>query len=144
MGRLTPAFAFDKVRATMMREENKILLKGLVCVAWADGHLAEKEREMIEALIESFGADEAQAKEIRAYAAEKKTLDDVPVEDLSDDDVHVMLQHATLMTWVDGEQHEDEVTLLNQLAARCGLPEADAAQIIAYANQRAKRFLNLL
>lgn len=128
----------------MMREENKTLLKGLVCVAWADGNLHDKEREMIDALIESFGADEAQAKEIRAYAAEKKTLEDVPVEDLSDDDVRVMLQHATLMTWVDGEQHEDEVALLNKLANRCGLPAEEAAKIIDYANQRAKKFLDLL
>lgn len=128
----------------MMREENKILLKGLVCMAWADGHLADKEREMIDALIESFEADDAQAKEIRAYAAEKKTIDDVPVEDLSDDDVRVLLQHATLMTWVDGEQHDDEKALLAQLAKRCGLPEEEATRIVTYANQRAKKFLNLL
>ena len=128
----------------MMREDNKILLKGLVCMAWADGHLAEKEREMIEALIESFEADDGQAKEIRAYAAEPKTLDDVPVEDLSNDDGRVLLQHAALMTWVDGEQHEDEKKLLGELARRCGLPDEEANQLIEYANQRAKKFRNLL
>ena len=129
---------------TMMREENKILLKGLVCMAWADGSLAEKEREMIDALIVSFEADEAQTKEMRAYAEEKKTLDDVPVEDLSDDDSRMLLQHATLMTWVDGEQHPDERKLLGELARRCGLADAEANEIIEYANQRAKKFLNLL
>lgn len=140
---LTAGRDFDKVPA-MMREENKILLKSLVCVAWADGHLAEKERELIDALISSFDADEAQAKEIRAYADEKKTLDDVPVEELSDDDCRVLLQHATLMTWADGEQHEDEKAMLGELARRCGLPEPEAHAIIEYANQRARKFLNLL
>lgn len=128
----------------MMRQENMILLKGLVCVAWADGHLAEKERELIEALISTFDASEAQTKEIRAYAEDKKTLDDVPVEELSDDDCRVLLQHATLMTWADGDQHADEKTMLGDLARRCGLPEAEAHQIIEYANQRARKFLNLL
>lgn len=128
----------------MMREDNMILLRSLVCVAWADGHLAEKERELIDALISSFDASESQAEAIRAYAAEKKTLDDVPVEELSDDDCRVLLQHATLMTWADGEQHPDEATMLGDLARRCGLAQAEAEQIIGYANQRAKKFLNLL
>lgn len=128
----------------MMREENKTLLKGLICMAWADGRIADQEREMIEALLVSFEADEAQAKELRAYAAEPKTLDDVPVEDLSDDDSRMLLQHATLMTWVDGEQHEDEKKLLAELARRCGLEPAEANRIIDYANERAQKFLNLL
>ena len=128
----------------MMRQENFAILQGLVCVAWADGHFAEQEREMLESLIVAFEADEAQTAEIRAFAAEKKTLEDVPVFDLSDDDARVLLQHATLLTWVDGEQHDDEVAFLHQLSRHIGIPDEEASALIGIANKRAQQFLKLL
>lgn len=127
-----------------MHDQNMAIVKSLVSVAWADGEFAEKERQMLDALIAAFEADEAQAKELRQYAAEKKSLDDIPLEDLSADDCRVLLQHAVLLTYVDGEQHETEKKLIEDLCKRIGFPEAEAADMIHYANIRAKRFLNLL
>lgn len=127
-----------------MHEYNMAILKSLVSVAWADGHFAEKEREMVEALITAFDANEEQAKEVRDYAAEKKTLNDMPIDELSDDDRRVLLQHAVLLTWVDGEQHDDEKKVLDELCSQLGLPEAEAADLVKHANERAKRFLKLL
>ncbi len=125
-----------------MHDQNMAILKGLVSVAWADGHLAEKEREMVEALISAFEANDEQAKEIRAYASEKKTLDDIPFEDMSPDDCRVFLQHAVLLTWVDGEQHEDETKLIGELCKKIGFSETEAKELVEYANQRAQRFLS--
>lgn len=127
-----------------MHDQNMAILKSLVSVAWADGHFADKEREMVDALIAAFEASDEQAKEIRAYAAEKKSLDDIPIEDLSVDDCRVLVQHAVLLTWVDGEQHEDETKLIDDLCKKIGFPEAEAKDLVSYANERAKRFLNLL
>lgn len=127
-----------------MHDQNMAILKSLVSVAWADGHFAEKEREMVDALLAAFEATEEQAKEIREYAAQKKTLDDIPLEDLSADDCRVLLHHAVLLTFVDGEQHEDEKKLIHELATKIGFPEAEANEMIGYAETRAKRFLNLL
>ena len=79
------------------------------------------EREMLEALISAFEASEDQAKDLRDYAATKKTLDDIPVEDLSDDDARILLQHAVLLTYVDGEQHEKEKELVHALAKKLGV-----------------------
>lgn len=127
-----------------MHDQNMAILKGLVSVAWADGQFADKEREMVEALIAAFEATDDQAKEIRAYAADKKSLDDIPLDDLSADDCRVLLQHAVLLTWVDGEQHDDEKKIIDELCKKIGFPEDQAKELIDYANARAKRFLNQL
>jgi tellurite resistance protein len=113
-------------------------------VARADGHNADKEREMVEALLAAFEANEEQAKELRTYAAEKKTLDDIPLEDLSVDDCRTLLQHAVFLTWIDGEQHDDEKKLIDDLVKKIGFPEAEANDYVKYANERAKKFLKLL
>jgi len=127
-----------------MHDQNMAILKSLVSVAWADGEFADKEREMVDALIAAFDATEAQAKEIRDYSAEKKSLDDIPFEDLTPDDCRVLLQHAVLLTYVDGEQHESEKQLIEELCKRIGFGDDEAKALISYADTRAKSFLKLL
>jgi uncharacterized membrane protein YebE (DUF533 family) len=127
-----------------MQEKTMGIVKSLVSVAWADGEFHEKEREMVEALIAAFEANEEEAKEIRAYAGEKKTLDDVPLGELSADDRRVLLQHAVLLTFVDGEQHETEKHYLGELCRKLEIPESEAQSLTTTAEFRAKRFLNLL
>lgn len=127
-----------------MREENMGIVKSLVSVAWADGHFDAKEREMVEALISAFEASEEQAAEIRAYAAEKKSLDDIPVWDMSMDDRRVLLQHAVLLTYVDGEQHESEKKFVEDLCGRLEIEAPEAKAIVEAAEHRAKKYMNLL
>jgi tellurite resistance protein len=119
-------------------------VKSLVSVAWADGTYADAEREMVEALISAFEATDAQAKEIRSYADTQKTVDDIPIDDLSDDDCRVLLQHAVLLSYVDGVQAESEKHLIEALAKKLGIPDDEAKSLIDLAEQRARRFLNLL
>src|SRR5580692_2499704 len=66
-----------------MHEQNMAILKSLVSVAWADGVFANEEKEMVEALIAAFEATDDEAKQIRDYAAVKRTLEDIPVTELS-------------------------------------------------------------
>jgi uncharacterized tellurite resistance protein B-like protein len=127
-----------------MHEQNMAILKSLISVAWADGNFADKEREMVDALIAAFEASDEQAKALREYAAEKKTLDDIPIDELSADDCRVLVQHAVLLSWVDGEQHDDERKIIDDLCKKIGFPEEQSAELVSYANERAKRFLNLL
>lgn len=127
-----------------MHAQNMAIVKSLVSVAWADGTYADAEREMVEALISAFDANEEQGKEIRTYAETKKTVDDIPVDDLSDDDCRVLLQHAVLLSYVDGVQHESEKHLIEELARKLGIPDDEARSLIELAEGRAKRFLNLL
>jgi uncharacterized tellurite resistance protein B-like protein len=127
-----------------MHAHNMAIVKTLVSVAWADGTFADAEREMLEALISAFDATPEQAKELRAYAAEKKTLDDIPIEDMSEDDCRIVLQHAVLLSYVDGTQAESEKKLIEALAQKLQIPDDEAKTLIELAENRAKRFLNLL
>ena len=77
-----------------MDTQDKAILKGLVAVAWVDGQVHEGEHEHIEALINAFGADEAEATEIRDFAKEPKGLVDIPITDLSRDDRRAVRGHA--------------------------------------------------
>ncbi|HEY4118646.1 MAG TPA: TerB family tellurite resistance protein [Byssovorax sp.] len=127
-----------------MHDQNMAIVKSLVSVAWADGVYADEEREMIEGVISAFEATPDEAKEIREYAAEKKTLDDIPLTELSTDDRRVLVQHAVLLTFIDGTQAESEKKFIDELCERLRIPKDEAAGIISAAEARAKRFLAVL
>lgn len=127
-----------------MHDQNMAILRGLVSVAWADGRMADEEIEVIEALLQAFNATPSESGEIRVYAKSERTLDDIPITDLSYDDRRVLLQHAVLLTFIDGEQHEKEKALIDQLCDRLRIPALEARGLIDAAEARAKSFLNLL
>lgn len=127
-----------------MNEEEFAIVRGLVPVAWADGTFAEKETEMLEALLEAYAANDEQKRELREYAKEKRTLDDINLQDLSAGDRRVLLQCAVLLSFADGEQHVSESKLLGELAVKLRIPEDEAKHVIADAEARAKKNLSLL
>jgi tellurite resistance protein len=127
-----------------MHQQNMAILQSLITVAWADGKVADEEKEVIEALLQAFDASKAEAEFIRDYAKEKKTLADIPVDELLADDRRVLLQHAVLVTFIDGVQDDDEKKFLTDLAAKLEVPEAERDQLLNAATDRAKRFLSLL
>ncbi|XXY52429.1 TerB family tellurite resistance protein [Sorangium sp. So ce269] len=127
-----------------MQEQSMAIVKSLVSVAWADGEFHDAEREMVEGLIAAFEANEEQATEIRAYAAERRTLDDVPLDELGGEDRRALLQHAVLLTFVDGEQHDAEKQYVAALCKKLEIPEIESEQIIKSAEARARRLLTLL
>ena len=88
-----------------MHEQEYAIVHALVPVAWADGNFDAKEKEMLEALLDAYGASEEQKTQLREYAKEKRTLDDIHLQDLSAADRRVLLQNAVLMSFADGEQH---------------------------------------
>lgn len=127
-----------------MHEQEFAIVRGLVPVAWADGSFAEKEKEMLEALLDAYGASEVQKQELRIYAEQKRTLDDINLQDLSAGDRRVLLQCAVLLSFADGEQHVSESKLLVELAERLRIPAEEAKHVIAAAETRAKKNLSLL
>jgi tellurite resistance protein len=124
-----------------MHDQDKAMLKSLVSVAWADGKLAVEEKEMLEALIAAFNANDAEAQEIREYAATRRTLDDIPITELSADDRRTLLNHAVVLTFIDGHQADDEKQLILRMAERLRIGEDEARRIIEAAEARAKRLL---
>jgi tellurite resistance protein len=127
-----------------MHEQDLAIVKALVSVAWADGRVAQEEMEVIDALLSAFSATPSEIAEVRAFAKQRRTLDDIAVTDLSFDDRRVLLQHAVLLTYIDGHQAEEEQKLLEELCERLRIPSTEATGIIAAAEQRAKGFLELL
>ena len=127
-----------------MHEEDRAMLKSLIAVAWADGRFAAEEKEMLEALISAFNASDLEADEIRKYATTPRSIDDVPVTDLSADDRRTLLNHAVVLTFIDGEQSEQEKDLLVRLADRLRIGDSESKRIIESAETRAKRLLELL
>ena len=127
-----------------MNEDEFAIVRGLVPVAWADGSFADKEKEMLEALLDAYGATEDQKKQLRVYADEKRTLEDIDLQALSADDRRVLLQCAVLLTFADGEQHALESKFLGDLAVKLRIPGDEAQGVIAQAEARAKKNLSLL
>ncbi len=127
-----------------MHEQQIAIVKGLVPVAWADGDFGEKEREAIGGLLAAYGASEEEKKALFDYAGEKRTLDDINLQDLSASDRRVLLQTAVVISFVDGEQSVEESTMLIELASRLRIPDEEAKVVMSEAAARAKKHLGLL
>jgi tellurite resistance protein len=120
------------------------MVKSLVAVAWADGRMDGTEGEVIDALLSAFQIDGDDAKAIREYAKSPRSLDDVPITELSAHDRRMLIQHAVILTYIDGKQSQHEVKVLKQLCDKLRVPEAEAKDLIDSATTRAKRLLDLL
>jgi len=127
-----------------MQEETFALIQALVPIAWADGEFAATEKEMLDALLEAYEASPEEKKKLQEYAKEKRTLDDINLQDLSAASRRVLLQHAVLLSFADGEQHATESTLIGELAVKLKIPADEAQAVITEAEARAKKNLKLL
>ena len=127
-----------------MHIQNLAILKGLVSVAWADGRMAGEEKEVLEALLQAFEATPSEAHELRMFARDPKKLSDVPLHDLSADARRVLLQHAVLLSFVDGEQDRKEKQMIDELCEVLRIPSIESRGLVAAAEERAKSLLQLL
>jgi uncharacterized membrane protein YebE (DUF533 family) len=127
-----------------MLPSDRALLRSLIAVAWADGKVAEEETALIDSLIESFGATEEEAAEFRAFASEKRTIDDVPLDDLDEGSRRRLLQLSVLVSYVDGVQDETERSLIDELAKRLEIPEEERGPLMKGSEMRAKGLLRVL
>ena len=127
-----------------MHEQDIAIVKALVPMAWADGEFAEQEMETLDALLDAYSATDDEKSALKAYAKERRTLDDIDLQELSADDRRVLLRHAVLLSFADGKQSPDEVEFLEKLAAKLKIPDAEAQAIMSAGAERAKTFLHLL
>jgi tellurite resistance protein len=127
-----------------MHEHQEAMVKSLVAVAWADGRVDGEETEVIEALISAFELDDEDANEIRAYAKSPRSLGDVPLTELSASDRRLLLQHAVILTYIDGAQSDTERKVLSELVERLHLPGDEAKELLEAAEARAKHLLDFL
>ena len=115
------------------------IVKGLIPMAWADGVFAIKEKEIIAALLDAFDATEEQKRALSEYAKERRTLDDIDLQELSAPDRRVLLQHAVLLSYVEGEQGAAEKELLANLVLKLKIPADEASAILDASAARAQK-----
>ncbi len=127
-----------------MHTQDFAIIKALVPVAWADGDFAKSEQEMLRALLEAYGASTAECDEMLGYASTKRSLDDVPLDELSANDRRIVLQHAVVLAFADGVESPSETAILTELAKRLRIPTDEAATLIKQSSERAKKHLGLL
>lgn len=127
-----------------MLAQNLAIVKGLVSVAWADGHVSHAETQVIDALLEAFDAMPSEAHELRKFAETPRSLADVPLAELGFAARRQLLQHAVMLSYVDGKQDERELALLHELVAALEIPALEARDLMREADERAKQLVKLL
>jgi uncharacterized tellurite resistance protein B-like protein len=115
----------------------------LVAVAWADQRLHAREVEVLDALIAAFDVTGEEADALRDYAKSPRSLDDVPLSELSADDRRLLVQHAVLLSYADGDPAPEEMRVIDELVQRLRIPQEQAAPLLAAAHGRAKRLAPL-
>jgi uncharacterized membrane protein YebE (DUF533 family) len=127
-----------------MDEQDFAVVKALIPVAWADGVFEEREREMVDGILDAYRASDEEKATIHDYATKPRTLDDIDLTALSSDDRRVLLQHAVLLSFADGAQSTDEADVLHALARKLRIPEDEAGALLAAGAERARRYLHLI
>jgi len=125
----------------MLTAQKKCSLKLLVAMAWADGRVDEEEMEIVEAMLDAYGADGGEAEEIREWAKRPRAFEDVEVVALEEPDVVQALQHAVLLSYIDGEQSAKELELLDKFVDRLGMSSEAAKPIMESATAFARSLL---
>jgi uncharacterized membrane protein YebE (DUF533 family) len=127
-----------------MHEQDIAIVKALIPVAWADGVFAKQENEMLDALLDAYRASDREKEMLHEYAEKRRTLDDIDLQELSADDRRVLLQHAVLLTFADGDQSSEELAFLQALSKRLRIPDGEARVLMDAGAERAKKYLPLI
>lgn len=99
---------------------------------------------MLNALLDAYRATPEERDAITAYATERRTLEDIDPQELSAGDRRILLQHAVLLTFADGNQAKEEAEMIAALSAKLRIPEPEAKALIGASVARAKSSLHLL
>jgi hypothetical protein len=99
---------------------------------------------MLDGLLEAYGATPSEVTEVHEWAKTPRGLNDIPLEELSPDDARVLVQHAVLLTFIDGRQDDKEIDFVKKLAGYVGIPDDEAKALIASAETRALKHIGLL
>jgi tellurite resistance protein len=125
-----------------MEKPHEAVLKSLVAIAWADGQLDEEESEVLEAMLSILKVGAEDAALLREYAKSPRSLDDVPVAQLSSTERAQLLRHAVILSHIDGRQDDAEQRVLHAVVQKLEIPETEAAELIALAEDEARELLD--
>ena len=126
-----------------MKEYGAALLQALVAIVWADETLRERKLEVIDALGGAFELTGEEGAALREYAQTPRSLDELPLTELSAEDRRLLVMQAVLLSYADGDPAPSQLQLIDELVERLRIPEADAAPLLAAAHGHARRHSSL-
>lgn len=116
------------------------IVKSLIAVAWADGHMERSEVSVIEGLLSGFDASPEEERDLLEYARVPRTLeDDIPLSLLSPEDRELLFANAALLTNADGIESASERSLLGQLGTLLELSHDLRVEILDSVRSASKR-----
>jgi uncharacterized membrane protein YebE (DUF533 family) len=113
-----------------MTPEEKVIVRALIAVAWADGDMQAPEAGVVEGLLAGFDASPADEAELLEYAKTPRTLRDLALATLSPDAKDTLLRNAALLVCADGVETQEEKNLLAHLAEVLDVQAHDAQEIV--------------
>lgn len=125
------------VSSRAMTSREKAIVQALIAVAWADGSVGGPEEGVVEGLLAGFDASDEEEAELLAWAKTERTLGDVNIAGLEEDDRELLLSNAALLVSADGTETDEERAVLNKLAAILHLDAEQAREIVRSTRGRA-------
>lgn len=110
-----------------MTSTEKAIVQALIAMAWADGSVGGPEEGVVEGLLAGFSASSDEEAELLAWAKSPRTLAEVNIGALDEDDRDLLLSNAALLISADGTETPAERAMLDKLATILEL-DADAAR----------------
>lgn len=101
-----------------MQEKDIAVIKGLIQVMWADGELAEAEREMLGSILVNMGCSPEELQEIAGMLKEPPSVDTL-LKDLPDKESRRdVIKIVYAMALADDDYAESEDAFIKKLAAK--------------------------
>lgn len=113
-----------------MTPGEKNVVKSLIAVAWVDGSVEDSESKVIDAMLTGFDANDAESSELREWAKEKRSLDDIPLSDLTDEEKELLLGNAAILTRADENEADEEKKLIKDLGLLLGYADDERDKIL--------------
>ena len=128
-----------------MHEQDLAIVKALVSVAWADGVFAERERAMLDALLDAYGAGAGGPRRRLRVRRDSGARSTTSIRRSSRPTIAaILLQHAVLLTFADGDQSTGGDRPARRALGEASHPGARGAALLDAGAERAKKSLHLL
>jgi uncharacterized membrane protein YebE (DUF533 family) len=120
-----------------MTSKEKAIVQALIAVAWADGAVGGPEEGVVEGLLAGFDASDEEESAVLTWAKTPRTLADVNISGLEQDDRELLLSNAALLVSADGNETREERAVLEKLADILRLDAEEAREIVRSTRGRA-------
>jgi uncharacterized tellurite resistance protein B-like protein len=108
-----------------MQEAEKVLIKSLVHVIWADGEVSEDERRLLGGVISQLDLDDGALDEVASMMAKPPDLTNLK-ESVKDVESRKEIMKVLLaMAMADGKVEISELRFLNKIARQLELSDSD-------------------